>query len=161
VTQLEMDCLLVTSTEGNIASQLYQADLAKLGIKLNIKALEIAAWLDQVNNRKYNGGYWSPASYGQLSPGTTFGGTKAWDPFNNNQGFNSDLYAQLVVAAGTEVDPARQKEIYAQLNDVVLDESFIAILSSAPQIMLTSAKVHGLAPTYHASFSFTGAWLDT
>jgi len=160
VTQVEMDCLLTTSTEGNIACQLYQADLAKLGIKMNIKVLETAAWLDQVNNRKYVGGYWSPASYGQLSPGSTFGGTKAWDPFNNNEGFKSDAYAQLVTAAGTEVDPAKQKQIYSQLNDLVLDESFVAIASSTPQIMMTTAKVHGLAPTYHASFSFTGAWLE-
>jgi ABC-type transport system substrate-binding protein len=87
VTNLETDCLLTTSTEWNIACQIYQADLSKLGIKLNIKVLETAAWLDQVNNRKYVGGYWSPAAYGQLAPGTTFGGTKAWDPFNNNEGF--------------------------------------------------------------------------
>ena len=63
VSQIEIDCLLTTSTEGNIACQMYQADLAKLGVKLNIKVLESAAWLDQVNNRKYMGGYWSPASY--------------------------------------------------------------------------------------------------
>ena len=160
VTQLEMDCLLTASAEGNIACQIYQADLAKLGIKLNIKVLETAAWLDQVNNRKYVGGYWSPASYGQLAPGTTFGGTKAWDPFNNNEGFKSDAYAQLVTAAGTETDPAKQKQIYAQLNDLVLDESFVAVVSSSPQIMTTTSKVHGLTTTYHASFSFTTAWLD-
>ena len=160
VTQLDMDCLLTTSTEGSIACQMYQADLAKLGIKLNIKTLESAAWLDQVNNRKYAGGYWSPASYGQLSPGTTFGGTKAWDPFNNNQGFKSDTYANLVTAAGSEVDPAKQKQIYSQLNDLILDESFVAIVASSPQIMLTTAKVHGLSTTYHATFSFTSAWLD-
>ena len=160
VTNLEMDCLLTTSTEGNIACQIYQADLSKLGIKLNIKVLETAAWLDQVNNRKYVGGYWSPASYGQLAPGTTFGGTKAWDPFNNNEGFKSDAYAQLVTAAGTETDPAKQKQIYAQLNDMVLDESFVAVVSSSPQIMMTTAKVHGLSTTYHASFSFSSAWLD-
>jgi peptide/nickel transport system substrate-binding protein len=160
VTQLDMDCLLTASTEGNIACQIYQADLAKLGITLNIRVLETAAWLDQVNNRRYKGCYWSPASYGQLAPGTTFGGTKAWDPFNNNQGFQSDAYARLVTAAGTEVDPAKQKQIYAQLNDLILDESFVTIVGSSPQIMMTTARVHGLAPTYHASFSFTGAWLD-
>jgi ABC-type transport system substrate-binding protein len=65
-----------------------------------------------------------------------------------------------VTAAGTEVDPAKQKQIYAQLNDLVLDESFVATVSSSPQIMMTTPKVHGLIPTYHASFLFTEAWLD-
>ncbi len=160
VGQLEIDCLLVTSTEGGIACQMYQADLAKLGIKMNIKVLESAAWLDAVNNRKYNGSYWSGASYGQLSPGSTFGGTKAWDPFNNNQGFQSDQYAQLVTAAGTEVNPAKQKQIYAQINDLILDESFAFVVSSSPQIMITTSKVHGLQTTYHSSFAFTNVWLD-
>ena len=161
VAQTEIDCLLVTSTEGGIACQIYQADLAKLGIKMNIRVLETAAWLDQVNNRKYSGLYWSGASYGQLAPGSTFGGTKAWDPFNNNQGFQSDLYAQLVTAAGTEVDPVKQKQIYAQINDLILDESFAFVVSSSPQIMLTTTKVHGLQTTYHSSFAFTSAWLDS
>jgi peptide/nickel transport system substrate-binding protein len=160
VTQVQMDCLLTASTEGNIACQIYQADLAKLGITLSIKVLDTAAWLDQVNNRKYNGGYWSPASYGQLQPGTTFGGTKAWDPNNNNQGFKSDTYTQLVAAAGTETDPTKQKEIYSQLNDLILDESFAPIISSSPQIMMTTNKVHSIATTYHASFLYTSAWLD-
>src|SRR5262249_19378772 len=160
VSQLEIDCLLTASTEGNIATQIYQADLSKLGIKMNIKVLESAAWLDSVNNRKYMGCYWSGASYGQLAPGSTFGGTKAWDPFNNNEGFKSDAYAQLVTAAGTEVAPVKQKQIYSQLNDLILDESFAAIVSSSPQIMMTTAKVHGLTPTYHASFSFASAWVD-
>jgi peptide/nickel transport system substrate-binding protein len=160
VSDVQMDWLLTTSTEGNIASQMYQADLSKLGAKLNIEVLESAAWLDQVNNRKYVGGYWSPASYGQLSPGTLFGGTKAWDPFNNNEGFKSDTYAQLVAAAGTEVDPVKQKQIFSQLNDLVLDESFVAVVATSPQIMMTTAKVHGLSPTYHASFSFTNTSVD-
>jgi ABC-type transport system substrate-binding protein len=68
--------------------------------------------------------------------------------------------AQLVTTAGTETDPAKQKQIYAQLNDLVLDESFVAVVSTSPQIPMTSANVHGLSTTYHASFSFTGAWLD-
>jgi peptide/nickel transport system substrate-binding protein len=160
VTGLQMDCLYTASTEANIATQMYQADLAKLGITLSIKVLESAAWLDQVNNRKYVGSYWSGASYGQLSPGSTFGGTKAWDPNNNNEGFKSDAYSQLVTAAGTETDPARQKQIYAQLNDLILDESFAPIVASSPGVMMTTTKVHGMAPTYHASFSFTNAWLE-
>ncbi|MBV9582979.1 MAG: ABC transporter substrate-binding protein [Chloroflexi bacterium] len=160
VTQLEMDCLYTASTEANIATQIYQSDLAKLGITLNIRVLESAAWLDQVNNRKYVGSYWSGASYGQLSPGTTFGGTKAWDPNNNNEGFKSDAYSQLVTAAGSETDPANQQQIYAQLNTLILDESFAPIVASSPGIMMTTAKVHGMGPTSHASFSFTNAWLE-
>ena len=37
--------------------QMYQSDLAKIGVKLNIVNLESAAFFDQVNNRKFKGMY--------------------------------------------------------------------------------------------------------
>ena len=108
VSQIEMDCLLTTSTEGDIACQMYQADLAKLGIKLNIKSARDArrGWT-RSTIASTSAATGRRRSYGQLSPGTTFGGTKAWDPFNNNQGFKSDAYAQLVTAAGDRSRPGQ------------------------------------------------------
>ena len=50
--------------------QVYQADLAKIGVKLNIKVMEAAAWLDQVNNVKYNGLYFSGDNNAHVHPGT-------------------------------------------------------------------------------------------
>ncbi len=160
VSGLEMDILLTASAEGNVVTQMYQADLATLGIKMNIKVLDTAAWLDQVNNRKYTGAYWSGASYGQLSPGTTFSGSKAWDPSNNNSGFKDDTYTQLVAAATSETDVAKQKQIYSQLNDLLLDESFVAVVAPSPAIIMARTTVHGLTPNYHAAFDYAGAWLD-
>jgi peptide/nickel transport system substrate-binding protein len=160
VSQIEMDILFTASAEANVLTQIYQADLAKLGIKMNIKVLDTAAWLDQVNNRKYNGAYWSGASYGQLSPGTTFSGSKAWDPSNNNSGFKNDTYLRLVAAATSETEPAKQKQIYSQLNDLLLDESFVAIVAPSPSIVMARAGVHNLSPNYHAAFTYTEAWLE-
>ena len=40
-----------------LTAGLTQADLARLGIKLTITKFDQAAWLDQVNNRKYKG-FW-------------------------------------------------------------------------------------------------------
>jgi ABC-type transport system substrate-binding protein len=37
VSQIEMDMLFTASAEANVLTQIYQADLAKLGIKMNIK----------------------------------------------------------------------------------------------------------------------------
>ena len=38
------------------------------GIKLNIRNLDNAAWIDEVNNRKYKGMYFSTLGFAQLSP---------------------------------------------------------------------------------------------
>ena len=53
---------------------------------------------------------------------------------------------------GYRNDPAKQKQTYAQLNDLVLDASFVAVVSSSPQIVMTTASVHGLWPTYTRRF---------
>ena len=70
VESLSIDILLNNSQDGLSLAQIYQADLAKLGITLNVKPLESATWLDLVNNRKYSGVYWSSAARTNLLPGT-------------------------------------------------------------------------------------------
>ena len=50
--------------------QVYQADLAKLGVKLNINQMEAAAWIDQVNNVKYTGLYFSGDNNAHVNPAT-------------------------------------------------------------------------------------------
>src|SRR6185503_13207008 len=51
VTSMEFDMLpSPTLPDAQTAVAIYQADLAKLGVKLNIRNLDNAAWIDEVNN---------------------------------------------------------------------------------------------------------------
>ena len=159
VSNLEMDLLLTSSAEGNSMAQIYQADLASLGVKLNIRTLDAAVWLDQVNNRKYVGTYWATAARANLLPGTMLSSSKLSDPLNNNSGFKSDQYTQLVNAATSEPDPAKQKQIYQQLNQLIIDESFFMIASSDPPTMLVRANVHNIVPQSLGGFGYTDAWI--
>jgi peptide/nickel transport system substrate-binding protein len=159
VSNLEMDLLLTTSAEGNSMAQIYQADLASIGIKLNIRTLESAAWLDQVNNRKYVGAYWATSTRANLLPGSMLSSSKLSDPLNNNSGFKNDQYTQLINAATSEPDPAKQKQVYQQLNQLVLDASFFMIVSSDPPTMLARANVHNIVPQTFGGFGYTDAWV--
>ena len=77
------------------SSATYQADLAKIGVKLNIVKLEMAVWSDQVNGRKYKGLYYASSANLQLSPGSAYTG-RPLNPDDNNEGFRTDAYASLV-----------------------------------------------------------------
>ena len=162
ITNLEMD--MVTG-QGNLELltflQAYQADLGTIGIKLNIDGLEAAAVLDQINNRKYNGMYASSDNNSNVSPSTLLNVSPGWKPdLPNNSGFGEDAWKQLVAAVSTEIDPAKQQQLYAQINDYVLDQSWIIPICSLPLVFLTRASVHGMTPTMHAGgFLFTDAWL--
>ena len=79
--------------------------------------------------------------------------------FPNNEGFDDPMWKQIVNAVETEVDPAKQKELYARMNDFMLDQCWIIVPSNLPASNLTSTRVHGMAPTQYGGFSYVNAWI--
>jgi peptide/nickel transport system substrate-binding protein len=163
VPSAELDFLASPNTpEWELMSQIYQADLAKIGIKLNIVKLDQAAWLDQVNNRKYHGFWASTMAIGAGEPVSGLSLGRATDPNSNNEGYKNERYTQLITSAASEPDPAKRKQIYSQLNDIYLEDSFVMIIANYPPKMVTSKKVHDLVsdesvPSY---FWLTEAWME-
>jgi peptide/nickel transport system substrate-binding protein len=160
VTNLEMDGVIQANNAELVAfSQVYQGDLAKVGVKLNIQKMEMAAWLDQVNNVKYRGIWLGGIAFAQLEPATAFLNSRGLDPTANSSGFVQERYTQLVMAANAESDREKRKQLYSQLNDLFLDESFLMVLSSAPARLLTRATVKDVKTTTHGGYTFTHTWL--
>ncbi|MBV8083332.1 MAG: ABC transporter substrate-binding protein [Chloroflexi bacterium] len=162
VSSLTMDFLPnpPNSSQTDGFGQIYQASLAQLGITLNIRDLDNATWLDLVNNRKYNGVYFASGTYFNLSPGTALTSGKAFAPSSNNSGFKTDQYVNLVAAATTETDPAKQKQIYSQLNDLILDESFAMLITQATgSTYIARSGVNNLVWTAHESPWYVDTWL--
>lgn len=162
VSGAEMDFLpSPNNPEFNLISQILQADLAKIGIKLNIVRMEQAAWLDQVNNRKYHGMWASTMSVPVGDPITAFSNGRGTDPNSNNEGYKNDTYAQLIAAGAAEPDSAKRKQIYSQLNDILLDDAFVMVLAPYPPRLVTTSAVHDIVTpnSQPTNFIFTDAWL--
>jgi ABC-type transport system substrate-binding protein len=58
-----------------------------------------------------------------------------------------------------EPDAAKQKAIYSQLNDILLDGSFIIPLTASPTTLATRPNVHRILSSAHDGFVYTDAWL--
>jgi peptide/nickel transport system substrate-binding protein len=163
VTSAELDFLASPNTpEWDLISQIYQADLASLGVKLNIVKLDQAAWLDQVNNRKYHGFWASTMAIGTGEPVSGLSLGRATDPNSNNEGYKNDTYTQLIASAASDPDTTKRKALYAQINDIFLEDSFAMVVTTYPPKMVASSKVHDLVtpesiPSY---FWLTDVWLD-
>ena len=113
VTSAELDFLASPNTpEWDLVSQIYQSDLAKIGIKLNIVKLDQAAWLDQVNNRKYNGFWASTMAIGTGEPVSGLSLGRATDPNSNNEGYKNDTYTGLITSLASEPDADKRKVMY-------------------------------------------------
>jgi peptide/nickel transport system substrate-binding protein len=141
-------------------AEMYQADLAKIGVKLNIVKLDMAAWSDQVNGNKFAGLYVSGSNLA-LSPGTIFTVSRPIGPINNNEGFESERYTKLVADLALETDPAKQKQLFSQLNDILLDESFFNFMSPNYFIGVARTTVHDITPNMHGGWYFIDTWLDS
>jgi len=162
VSNLEIDITTNTSTaEWSSAAQIYQSTLASLGIKANIKQYETAQYLDQINNHKYTGVYVGSIAYASVEPVTIIGNSRHLDPTgNSNTGYTSDQYLKLWMTASTEADTAKRKALYGQINDLLLDESCIMPICSAPARMLTSGSVNDVGLTQHGAFVYNTTWLS-
>jgi len=163
VTTAEFDFLGSPNTpEAELIAQIYQSDLAKIGVKLNVVKLEQAAWLDQVNNRKYKGFWSANMAVGTGEPVSGLSRGRATDPNSNNQGYKNERYTQLIEAAASEPDAAKRRQIYSEINDILLDESFVAVITTYPPKMVTSAKLHDVVTpeSIPSEFYFNDAWLE-
>jgi peptide/nickel transport system substrate-binding protein len=140
--------------------QVYQSDLASIGVKMTPRPVDAATWLDQANNVKYKGMWASGDNYANLNPGSLFAVSPGWRVFPNNDGFKEERWAELVAASNTEVDPVKQKQLYSDINDYILDQCFTYAVSNNPVWWITSSKFHGLFPTLHQGFLWTDAYFD-
>jgi hypothetical protein len=57
----------------------------------------------------------------------------------------SDDYTQLVNSLGVELDPTKQKALYNQLNDFLLDQSHIMTLVATVPSVLARSGLNGVA----------------
>jgi peptide/nickel transport system substrate-binding protein len=161
VSGLELEVALQTG-QSLVESmlQVYQADLAKLGVKLMINQMEAAAWIDRVNNVKYTGLYFSGDNNAHVNPATLWSSSPGWRPVpSNNSGWKDDQWTNLVTGLATEPDPAKQKVLIPEMNDFVLDQSWIFSISSNPAILVTAHNVDGLVPALYNGWFFTEATL--
>jgi peptide/nickel transport system substrate-binding protein len=163
VTSAQLDFLASPANpEFDLVSQIYQNDLASIGIMLNIVKLDQAAWLDQVNNRKYHG-FWASTmaiNAGEPVSGLSLG--RGTDPNNNNEGYKNDAYTGLITALASEPDADKRKAMYSQVNDIILDDAFIMVVTNYPPRLVTSSKVHDLVTpdSVPSFFWLTDVWLD-
>src|SRR5215471_19074816 len=165
VSNVETDMLVIGIAQPQLLqfTQIYQASLGEIGVKLNIKNMEQAAWLDVVINKKpeYTGFWGSSDTFANVSPGSLFSLSPGWRLANNHSNFTSDMYTTLVNTVSSETDAAKQKAAFASINDYMLDQSFTMPISTNPITLLTTNKVHGIDFLMHAGgLSFTNAWLD-
>ena len=115
-----------------------------------------------VNNWKYHGFWLGGGSFAQLDPGTSFTKSRALSVTGNSSAFTAPVNAaavELVSRATTEPDPTKRKQIYSDLNDMLLDGGVHHRDVADDEPLMTTSKVKGVASTLHSAQRWWEAWL--
>ncbi|HEY1293370.1 MAG TPA: ABC transporter substrate-binding protein [Chloroflexota bacterium] len=152
------------STEPPVGSgglaQILQSDLASIGVTINLRNIEFAALADTMNNLKYTMAYDAVFRYGEFEPSTGMTTSAQFNYEKNFAGFQNDDYSRLITSTQVEADPAKRKELYADLNDFLLDQCFSMPLASNPPIIATTSKVHAVDWNTHDQLIHEQLWLS-
>jgi len=139
-------------------AQIYQADLAKIGVDVALKPLEPAVSLATRNDRSWQGLLFSGNNLGHFRPASQItGGT--YGPSTNFSGFRDDAYNELANHLAIETDPAKQRLLYSQLNDYYLDQSWVLIVMQNPEHIAARAGMRGLRYDAHLALVLPEVWL--
>lgn len=147
-----------TLVDNATVMQIYQQDLAKIGLNITLKPTEPIAFVDQTYNSKFPNLAAGATLYGNLRPGF-FAGNVYYSPFNNWSSFRSERLSQLTDGLLHETDPTKQRQIYADWLDYIQDESWAMPWSGTSPRFAHSAKVHGVRWNLADYMMTNDAWL--
>ena len=109
VTSMELDYYPVSLyPELKQFAEIQQADFAKIGVTINIKNIDLAAWITIVAGHQYNGLYSTAIGSAQLNPITLMSGAAYKDPGNNSAFVTPGVHA--AAGSGRHRDRPRQAE---------------------------------------------------
>ena len=149
--------------------QIWQADLAKLGVKATLKPLEMSIWIAEILATKYGGASIAPTGFANLGEASTFYVRSGiFNPNTGSSGFRDAAYSKLLDTVQTEPDAAKRKSYYSQLTDTFYDQSFCLIAGSTPVTLAMQKGLHydftGIGDsgvtTGMGNQSLMEAWLD-
>ena len=157
--------VVVTSSEAEhvAMAEIWQQDLAKIGVKLTIRPLERTVYLATALASKFAGAVIGTGGFAHLADPTTYFIRSGFvNPTGGTSMYRNPRYTQLVEQASTEIDAAKRKTLFAQLNEFYLDEVPATPLGGVVVKTVSTAKVNGLGFDYSAALeTFGETWIDS
>lgn len=139
---------------------LLQANLAALGIAAQVTELEIAAWVDRIATAPDFVMTTDTYGYGDSDPSTFFTRDNL-NPETNIHQFQNEEYARLVAEGASTIDDAARKEIYAQIQQILVDEMPGYLIAHRVDLFAAKNTVHGFNPGPLIRHHYTKTWISS
>jgi peptide/nickel transport system substrate-binding protein len=150
------------AAEYEALATIIQGDLAKIGIKTNLKPTDPPTFTQQGlgMNPPFNGMRLSAGAFCQLSEaGSEFALSRTFGYASNAGGYYDDKWTQLASGVATEPDPGKRKQMYGEINDYLLENSFAMVITAYPDIDLLRPNVMDLKYFLSTATNDRNIWL--
>ncbi|MEO7743393.1 MAG: ABC transporter substrate-binding protein [Usitatibacter sp.] len=141
-------------------------ELGKLGIQVETQSADMGGWLkavytdwsyDMTNNFTHN--YSDPAIGTQRA--FVSSNIRKGASFTNSMGYKNDRIDQLFEISGVEIDPAKRKAQYAEIQKILAEELPVIFLVEIAYSHLWNKRVHGLITNGISMYSnWDSVWVD-
>lgn len=141
-------------------AEMMNADLAKIGVNLKVDVLDRTTWTSNLQKKQFTHTFTGAMGFWNMYPTTPLIQAFPVRVGNNASNYTDPKYKELVDAATVETDPAKQKALFKQLSDLMLDECFNLPVTPNKRAWATRAYVKGLDYSAYDRVVLGKVWLD-
>lgn len=145
-------------------SLIWQADLAQIGVTLDVNEVELAQFYEIGEASDLLGADLHP----WLNARTTRDPAIFWSTQGNYRGGETNRYGyvneemeELVAEGAVEVDEARRREIYQRLNEIVVESCHMIQVATDPRVWAFAANVHDVHFDLNGNIFADTAWIES
>lgn len=135
----EFTCIIPSGNPaGEQATTIWQAGLAEAGLQLNIETQELSVWLDNYINHNYDVTWNAFPGFADPNYFVSF----ALQPHFADQWQNPEA-EEIATEANAVLDQEQRAALYAQLQEVFVDEAPILVVQEVPAASVVGTGVEG------------------
>jgi peptide/nickel transport system substrate-binding protein len=144
-------------------AEIYQQDLAKVGVKVAIQGLDAPAFVPRIQKGEFGGAWMTGMGFMNQSPATFF--LSAFPVrVPNASNFESPRYKGLIDQTYSEPDSQKLKPILNELTQITLDEAFVVPIaesfSGETGIHVTRSTVQNISWDNVGDYAYHDIWLQ-
>ncbi|SCK10266.1 peptide/nickel transport system substrate-binding protein [Variovorax sp. HW608] len=132
-------------------AEIARQNLADVGVKVQLVATDVAGWNAKMSDWDFDLAFTYVSGHGDPALGTTRHYTTSniakGTPFNNVEGFSNPKVDELFARGAAEIDTAKRRVIYSELQKLLVDEMPVLWLHDLNFPTLYRTKVNNLINT--------------
>ena len=139
-----LELLIMSGGTGRQLGQMLQAELAKIGVTLDIAMMDGASAIERIMNGNFQGAYLSWDLDPDPDPYPLFHSSQTYPRGQNFVGYSNKEVDRILEQARVEVDQAKRRDLYWRFHEILAEEQpYTWVIQSSAKWGI-NRRVHGV-----------------